>query len=396
MTVFAQHGYGKGQKIEEGLTAGTIGGVILSPKDEGPTALAQTIASVAGNPRNPIVAVDPQFYVTRIPNARDGHLPEYTEYYPGGLARGQFTARNIQTYVRNTIDWQLSLGVDRLITPTISVDGFGTPSETIAGIMAEESVTYHSELGTATPLWISVHLSADAYAMRSSLDDLLDGLTQLEPAGFYMIADRSSEPYRAQMKPAVLDGMLRAVYSLGAVNEFEVVSGYTDVVGVLLQSVGATGSACGWYGNLRQYASKRFEASTGGRRPKPRYTSLPLLNSVFVEDLDTTQALNQMGLVLSGSPYDGVFDGTHTPSDSGWTDQESTLHHWWVLSQLHQAVSNDVITDRLDAVDTLITTAIGTYAALAAAGVLFSPETGPSHLTEWSASINRLRAEFGL
>jgi len=65
MYVYAQHGYGKGNMIEEGLREGHIKGVILSPRHETPDNIEQYIADLRDEFGNEVtILFDPQFYVT--------------------------------------------------------------------------------------------------------------------------------------------------------------------------------------------------------------------------------------------------------------------------------------------------------------------------------------------
>ena len=49
LTILAQHGWGKSDKIERGINDGSINGVIMSPRDETPANLARFLANIADN-----------------------------------------------------------------------------------------------------------------------------------------------------------------------------------------------------------------------------------------------------------------------------------------------------------------------------------------------------------
>ena len=66
MTILAQHGWGKTNKIEQGLASGSIGGVIMSPRDETPTNLASFLTDIATNQPSVERLVDPQLYAGAI------------------------------------------------------------------------------------------------------------------------------------------------------------------------------------------------------------------------------------------------------------------------------------------------------------------------------------------
>ena len=68
MSLLAQHGWGKSNKIERGIETGTLSGVILSPRDESPPNLSAYVEALRRNDPNLTVMVDPQFYATTVTN----------------------------------------------------------------------------------------------------------------------------------------------------------------------------------------------------------------------------------------------------------------------------------------------------------------------------------------
>ena len=61
MSMWIQHGYGKGTKIDAVAATGRIGGVVLSPGDEEPAALRATARTAVD--LGLAVLLDPQLYV---------------------------------------------------------------------------------------------------------------------------------------------------------------------------------------------------------------------------------------------------------------------------------------------------------------------------------------------
>jgi hypothetical protein len=68
VSFFAQHGYGKSDKLDVLAAAGVLGGVILSPADETIDALQGTVRAMAG--RNVETLLDPQTYIYNDPERR--------------------------------------------------------------------------------------------------------------------------------------------------------------------------------------------------------------------------------------------------------------------------------------------------------------------------------------
>ena len=100
MSLFAQHGWKKSEKIETGLRAGIIEGVVLSPRYERPATLqlfTKQLRLEFGE--NMTVIFDPQFYVAALPEARAGALARYS-YFHEGLTRGDFRPSQVRDYVK--------------------------------------------------------------------------------------------------------------------------------------------------------------------------------------------------------------------------------------------------------------------------------------------------------
>ena len=60
MTLLAQHGWGKSDKITTALSNGSISGLILSPRDETPENAAAVLASIAGHHPDAARLFDPR------------------------------------------------------------------------------------------------------------------------------------------------------------------------------------------------------------------------------------------------------------------------------------------------------------------------------------------------
>ena len=76
MTIFAQHGWGKGNKIETGINDGSLDGVIASPSNETPSNLADFLSRL---PPNIERLVDPQLYISTLPERRNDQFGKYPQ-----------------------------------------------------------------------------------------------------------------------------------------------------------------------------------------------------------------------------------------------------------------------------------------------------------------------------
>lgn len=396
MTIYAQEGWGKSDKIDRGIEAGSISGVIWSPRDEDPRSLPQTILECRSAHPGAMMLFDPQFYATTVTNPRVGRLPDYP-YYQDGLSRASFSnPQNIQDFVRDTLEYQAKLQVDRLVGPTVLFEDFRDPWSQVALMMASASVSYHASMHSPPPLLISLLISETALTSQSSLEEYLDHLSLLEAHGIYLIVRRNSQQYQAAFEPTPLENLLYLAYVLAEINKYEVVSGFCDFVGLLLHAVGVTATGSGWHSNLRQFSMVRFEQAEGGRQPRPRYSSLPLLNSILIDELDNINYIGQLPVVLSGSPYDNVFSGTTPPSSTPWPQDTSALHHWSVLQSSAARVQGGTVPQRLNLCMQMLGQAEAIYNSLGQSGVTFDVSSGNRHLRQWREALANFRARVGV
>jgi len=397
MALYAQHGYGKSDKIDTALAEGTLRGVVLSPRDEKPDNLEAYIGSLRGQYGDAVqIMVDPQFYASTITPARDGNLPYY-DYYKAGLTRRSFIANNdIANYVAGVLQHQTSLDVSRVLSPTVFVNAFNDPWSQISLSLALETIDAHSKLNDAAPLLLSVVIDEAALRDQSAVEEFLDIVSVWQPHGYYILVRFSDQRYPCQLDEVVLSNLMYLVYALAEVNGFEVICGFSDFVGVLMSAVGATANCAGWHNSLRQFSLKRFQPATGGKQPRSRFSSARLLNSILIiPELDTIYQQGLLNQVLTGTAYEqAVANG---PADAPWPRATECLHHWAVLQSLDAGIAAvPGVAARLDFATQQVQQAVGLYAILDQAGIPFQQETGPRNLDVWRRAIRAFRTDAGI
>jgi hypothetical protein len=394
--ILAQVGWGKSDYVEAGIADDSLGGAVLGPRDDEPTeiaALATSLQKKLG--KSGLVILDPQFYVTTIQSARDGKLPAYPYYVPS-LTRASFGPTEVGKYAKDVLDFQAPLQVNRWVSPTVLFNGFRDPWSQIALSLGQASITEWKGRKPRKPLLVSLVVDELALRDRPALDEYLDTISTLEADGFYIIVRRNDINYPAAYEEDALVNLMYLTYVLGDLNSFEVIYGYTDLVGSLLLAAGAKGTSSGWYSNLRQFSLKRFLPSMGGRQPRDRYTSRQLMNSILVNpELAQVDAAKKLPAVLSGTGYDSVMESG--PLGASWPRRTQCLHHWKVLAALDAVIAKGKKVDgRLATAENLINIAQATYSDLGSAGVTFEPTNGPREGAMWQRAIKRFRAEVGL
>ena len=402
MSILAQCGYGRGNKIEQGLTDGVVHGVIMSPRDERRDRLEPSIQDWGGSYPNALVMFDPQFYAANLNNPRDGHLSEFNYYNNNnGLGRTHFSGTRIQGYVKDCLDYQhrtFGNNVTYLLSPSILFDGFRDSWSQIALNMAVESADYHSRLSNPQPLLVSLTVSETAFQTMDAVEEFLDALTEIEVHGFYIILRRNSASVKNAMESAPFGRFMYFCHVLTTINEYDVIVGYSDWHSFLLETAGVTHTATGWYQNLRQFSLSRFQPSSGGRRPRKRYSSSPLLSCPLINpELQDIYTANLLSRVLSGSAHDTILQIGPVAGETNWSDEVSCLAHWFSLDALSRKISaQSTQAGRVKEAERLMQNALTLYAQLESKNVSFDPSTGPDHIREWQDSLKEFCALAGI
>ena len=390
MGLLAQQGYGKSDKIERGIRDGSLDGVILSPRDMSPSNMRSYIDELRREfGESPEIMMDPQFFASVLPDATDRNLPDYP-YFDSGLRRADFlSARTVSRYVRDAIDFQRELDVDFVLSPTIAFDSFSDVANQTALQLGAESVENKDRIDGDQQLMVSFNLSEAALSDLDGINEFLDITTSWNMDGLYLVVEPQDRSYPATLDADRLVNLMYMIYSWAELNDLKVLLGYSDFIGLLLRSVGAESQATGWFSGLRHFSRSRWQPSAGGRAPRPRYSSGPLLNSIL--KIPELSAAYQAGMVddcLSDTIYDADFF-SQNPADVDWPMNIQCLHHWEVLSQLGEAIVGDTVANNLEQLVGTIQNAGTIYSGLLDAGVQFDRLSGQRHLGIWSQAIER-------
>ena len=388
MALYIQHGAHKANKIDEAFNLNLADGVILSPKNEKkPENIVTTCEQIKSDFPEKKVLVDPQFHYSAFETDYEGHLSNYV-FFQSELKRKDFlNPSRIQKYVEDVIDYQSSLSVSGLLSPTVLIRNFNDLYSHIALQLIAATEDYVSKVNTSLPLFHSLVVSQDAFSSIADIDDMLNTLTTFDASGFYITIDRTTKDYTQRFDSETLSKIMYFIYKLGVVNKFEIIIGYCDLVGLLFHAVGAESSACGWYGSQRQFSTLRFAPSSGGNQPRPRYTSAPLLNSILVfPEFDSACNIGFADRVASITDFDTELIKNRSTDD--WDIKTSSLHHWQTLSSMFRYLdATDSTEEKLSRVQALIEKAVENYTVLQDNGVQFEANSNSKHLTDWLNSI---------
>ena len=303
MSLYLQHGYGKSTRITDAYADGSTSGVVFSPRNEKKDNLDAYIAELRATGSFTLM-MDPQFHISTQTPPKDRYLPQDYGYYQPGLTASNFTkTAQIQGYAADTLNFQHAMDLDRILSPTVILSTFSDRWTQIAHQLAEASVAHHAGMSSPKPLLLSFVLCETSLDSRTEVDQFLDELTTYDVDGFYICIVRDEATYTQHFDPDRLAHLMYATYVLGDLNDFEVVFGYSDYLGLPLRAAGATVFASGWSQSLRQcHAGTFIKVDRMGRRPLFRYSSGPLLNTILLSELEQIHSFGRLNDVLSNVP----------------------------------------------------------------------------------------------
>ncbi len=396
MSLFIQHGYGKSNKIHEAVEDGTVQGVVLAPRSERPQKLAICVDELRALGCE--VLVDPQFYVFTLSPPNDQHLSEYPYYRTGLTATSLTGGRRVATHVREVLEFEAQHNVSAIVSPTVIVDSFTDRWYQIALEFADASLQQHARMSSPPPLMLSFAFAEEALSSLEDVNRFLDTVTQdgWDMAGFYLVVVRNEKSYSQRFEATRMANFMYMIHSLSRVNDFRVICGYSDFCGVPFRAVGADAFATGWAQTARQFHRGTFiQRPAGGQPPRERYSSGPLCNSIFLNELQDIFDVGYLPNVLSGVPLDSVITSAASPDAAGWTNNMSQRHHWQTLHQLEQRFTGRLRSDVVLLLQYL-RACQGMYRFLEGVGVQFETNTNGDHLADWIRATRDFSREAGI
>lgn len=396
MCTLIQHSFGKSDKVDKLISDRAASGIILSPKGEtNPRKMIEVINNYITTSGFKVL-FDPHFHLGLIENCPDAKIKDYPYYKPNLKTMDFSSPKKIISYVESVLNFEIQeLHLSELISPACIIDSFESSLASI--LMAQTSIEYCKDNNIQNNMYISFVISENAFrGSKEALDDFITNITSIEELNrIYLVIDKNTEAYSQQMDTDVLKNILYFIYSLSNRNGIEIICGYTDLIGILFLSVGATAIATGWSQKSRYFSRNNYKEMSGGSQPKNRYTSIPLLNSIYnVPELQVITKLGYQNLVLSNTQYDEIIK--NDVSSDEWSKNISYYHHVECLNILVQKLDEiNNIDDRIVFMEQKIKEANDMYENLISKGVQFHQYNNNTHLKQWSEALQNLKAMIG-
>ena len=359
MTLYAQHGYGKADKLDILSAAGRIDGVVLSPADEGSDALARTVRD--SNESGISTLLDPQTYVHSIADAvARCHGDHGLAFAP--TTWGSLSAIDIQGQARAVVDANDRIGTrGPIIAPGPRQLSFADPWTPFAHQYARATLAE-----TTRPVLASLVIEEAGLGDWNAVEQWLDTATTLDVAGFYVVIGRHGA-YPIAWDTTLLANLLRLIYRLGILNDYTIGVGYADISGLAAIAAGATWIGSGWSYRQRQFVTERWIPRRGGQQAIPRVTSYGLLAPLLGLGEGQASARSALGDRVLPDPQ---LRRRIITNPDGWSNPEAQIQYLETLSVLVAQVEGfGSIADRIEGLQENVARARALTLELSRAGV---------------------------
>ncbi|MCB1127860.1 MAG: hypothetical protein KDM81_15305, partial [Verrucomicrobiae bacterium] len=275
--------------------------------------------------------------------------------------------------------YQRNLAVTAFVAPNIVIRrSLDSIEATIAKDFLRSASQVHAQLTDPRPLYATLAVGADALHDRIELQNFLQEITELDdpPTGFYLLVEHPDTVIPPTLEePGVLSRwmLINRVLSLSG---YEVINGYSDVLGPYLGAAGASMVATGWFNTLKMFSLNKFGPNSGfARQPVPRYASARLLKSIRHTELEALR--DTFPEVLNGHATDQDYDREEgsRPSSAG-----EALQNWACIRQLSELVVAGNPVESMANISVAVNQAEETYAGIGALGITLRARSNKEHL----------------
>jgi hypothetical protein len=394
MKLFAQHGYGPGDKIINGFKDNTIDGVIFSARYEKMEKIpgdAKDINSVSSDAE---ILLDPEFYAcfyAHQPDAKLGGLNEWP--YFSTQRRSQLESSEIvEKVLADTFDTVVDLPLTSIIAPNIFIPrSFNSIEAVIAKNFIRKTQQLFEKTGDKRKVFATLAIDRTTLIDQTEFEAFLNDITALDnpPDGFYIIVgggitDDRTEISRSELIHAdVIAGWMMLNFTL-SINGFKVINGFSDILTPFLGCAGGYAGATGWWSNLRMFSMSRYiNTVSGGRLPTIRYLSNALLNRITHSERKAFVKL--IPEINNGLPRDSDYEG-------GEPDRKvEVLQSWEAISHLNNENIVSDMDESLKLLKNMVNRAEITYTNLAGYGLPVNREANREYMEALMKSIQTFR-----
>ncbi len=394
MKLFAQHGYGPGDKIINGFKDNSIDGVIFSARYEKMEKIPGDVKDINSVSSHAEILLDPEFHAcfyAHQPDAKLGGLNEWP--YFSTQRRSQLeSSETVDKILADTFDTVVNLPLTSIVAPNIFIPrSFNSIEAVIAKNFIRKTRQLFEKTGDKRQVFATLAIDRATLIDQTEFEAFLNDITALDnpPDGFYIIVgggitDDRTEISRSEIIHAdVIAGWMMLNYTL-SINGFKVINGFSDILTPFLGCAGGYAGATGWWSNLRMFSMSRYiNTVSGGRLPTIRYLSNALLNRITHSERRAFVKL--IPEINNGLPRDSDYEG-------GEPDRKAeVLQSWEAISHLNNENIVSDMHESLQSVENMVNRAEITYTNLAGYGLPVNKEANREYMEALMESIQAFR-----
>jgi len=394
MKLFAQHGYGPGDKILNGIQEGSIEGVIFSARYEKQEKLESDVENIKNISGNAEILLDPEIYAcfcANMPDAQLGNLNDWDFFQPQRRSQLEDTSV-IERLLNDTFSTLIDLPLTSIIAPNIFIPrSFDSIEAVIAKNFMRKTMPVFSQIGDSRNVFATLAIGRDALLNQIEFEAFLNDITALDnpPDGFYIlvgggITESRTDLIRSEVIHAdVIAGWMLLNFTLN-LNGFKVINGCSDILTPFLGSVGGYAGATGWHTNLRMFSISRYlRTVSGGRLPIIRYLSNLILNRIKISEREAIAAL--MPEINNGRPHD-------TDYESGEPERKvEVLQTWEAIKHLNTQLIDSDVDESLRRLENAINRADAAYTRLSGLGISLNIENNREYINALREGIKTFK-----
>lgn len=356
--ILAQHGYGKGQKITNGLNARYLNGAIFSQSAENIESITHYVQGNSNLDKNNVF-IDPQFYYSTFEQQLSKKI-ENNPNFPFNITRKDWRTKSepIVNYIDYHVDQTKEIS-NTLITPGFYIEHIDWKFDYSVDIYNYCVNKYNADFENfAMSLLVHNSIFSNKINVQEFVEELIE-VNHKDYIYFTIVHDKNNDSNYEDMDQNVLGNILYALYLLRE-NGFKIIVGYTFMNSLLFAMLDCEYVSTGWYNTLRKFQSDVFSLDESFGTRKKRYTSIPLLSAIMFQDIDSMINSDKITFedILSKTRYDvAVVSGEENVS---LVDLE---HQYWESIQNGIAMFDGMnsISDRISLMKAKISAAIQIY-----------------------------------
>ncbi|WP_081709876.1 hypothetical protein [Arthrobacter sp. 35W] len=366
MTFVLQHGYGKSDKLDAVADHFPVSSVVLSPTDEDPGVLQQTVYKLKARGIRPLLDPQTYLYTTGVDLAGRCHVEHGLNF---SAIRWSQSPRDVEKVIASVAIANDTVGIDdTIIAPSILQSSF----EDIWTPLGIQYARAASEAWSEKNVYASAVFEELAFSGWDAINDWLDEVTSIDIAGFYLLTNhRGAAAYPATgWDSDRLANAMRMIYTLTELNGYELLWGYSDIEGILGVAVGATECATGWHNSLRRFSVEKWRPKSGGAQPIPRRFVNSLLSPLRLEgELSAIHTMSGTAF-RTGSVADRVFQ-YNIDNPEFWNRSVAQKHHMMSVAGLVDEIARVSIPNRLNLVQEWIHDSLALFNTLSGQNLIF-------------------------